>query len=78
MNCRECSGRMLVSDSRSRKDGATRRRYFCPSCGSKLTTVELPVEDIATNPMADALTEILEIAKATLQRDEPNEHPRQN
>lgn len=67
MKCPQCSARMLVSDARYRTDGATRRRYFCPLCGGKLTTIEKPVvEDAAPNPITNALMEIMRISSVAI------------
>ena len=67
MKCHECATRMLVSDVRHRTDGATRRRYVCPQCRERLTTIEKPVvEDAAPNPITKALMEIMQISSAAI------------
>lgn len=67
MKCLQCSARMLVSDVRHRTDGATRRRYVCPHCEERLTTVEKPVADEpASGPAMNALIEIMRISSAAI------------
>ena len=49
MLCEQCNGRMSVLDSRA-ADGTegtvTRRRRGCDDCGNRITTYELPCDDI--------------------------------
>lgn len=45
MNCLECNGKTLVTDSRKKGDIAVMRRRRCTSCGSRQTTVEVTLYD---------------------------------
>lgn len=41
-HCSACGARSRTIDTRSRKDGALRRRRECPSCGARWSTIEVP------------------------------------
>jgi transcriptional regulator NrdR family protein len=39
-----CGDRLGVLDVRERSDGTVRRRHFCPKCGARYSTVEIPFD----------------------------------
>lgn len=47
MNC-QCGERLSCIDTRPRKAGHTTRRYKCPACKTRPSTIELPAERIYT------------------------------
>lgn len=47
MKCPSCGARLRVHTTRqATTKNRTRRYYLCPMCGQRLTTLELPVEDL--------------------------------
>ena len=62
MNCPECDARMDVVDSRAVRGNRTRRRYKCPECEHRVSTLEAIVTDF-NNPGVDINEVLKQIAE---------------
>ncbi len=55
--CPECKERTFaVLDSKLTAKGYRKRRKHCTACGYRMTTIEMPLEDIKNEPIKPSLT----------------------